>query len=80
VSASAKDYRRNGRARYRTKTLAAGEFIRASLLQVLPKCFHRIRHYGLLASANCKINIARDRELMAARKVNFINYTRSRSA
>ena len=27
---------------------------------------HRIRHYGLLASAGCKANIARARQLMAA--------------
>jgi hypothetical protein len=31
----------------------------------LPKGFHRIRHYGLLASASCKANIARAKELMA---------------
>jgi hypothetical protein len=61
-----KDYRRNGQARYRTMTLAADEFIRRFLLHVLPKGFHRIRHYGLLASASCKVNIARARELMAA--------------
>jgi Putative transposase/Transposase zinc-binding domain len=61
-----KDYRRNGQARYRTMTLAADEFIRRFLLHVLPKGFHRIRHYGLLASAGCKANIARARELMAA--------------
>ena len=60
-----KDYRRNGRARYRAMTLAADEFIRRFLLHVLPKRFHRIRHYGLLASAGCKANIARARELMA---------------
>jgi hypothetical protein len=30
------------------------------------KGVHRIRHYGLLASASCKTNIARARELMAA--------------
>jgi hypothetical protein len=36
------------------------------LLHVLPKGFHRIRHYGLLASASCKANIARARQLMAA--------------
>ena len=60
-----KDYRRNGQARYRTMTLAADEFIRRFLLHVLPKGFHRIRHYGLLASATCKINIARARELIA---------------
>ena len=61
-----KDYRRNGQARYRTMTLAADEFIRRFLLHVLPKGFHRIRHYGLLASPGCKANIARARELIAA--------------
>ena len=61
-----KDYRRDGRARYRTMTLAADEFIRRFLLHVLPKGFHRIRHYGLLASPGCKANIARARELIAA--------------
>ena len=60
-----KDYR-SGQARYRTMTLSAGEFIRRFLLHVLPKGFHRIRHYGLLASASCKANIARARQLMAA--------------
>ena len=61
-----KDYRRDGQARYRTMTLAADEFIRRFLLHVLPKGFHRIRHYGLLASAGCKANIARASELIAA--------------
>ena len=61
-----KDYRQNGQARYRTMTLAPDEFIRRFLLHVLPKGFHRIRHYGLLASATCKANIARARELIAA--------------
>jgi hypothetical protein len=61
-----KGYRRNGQARYRTMPLAADEFIKRFLLHVLPKGFHRIRHYGLLASAGCKANIARARELMAA--------------
>ena len=60
-----KDYRRDGRQRYRTMTLEAGEFIRRFLLHVLPKGFHRIRHYGLLASAGRKANIARVRELLA---------------
>ena len=66
VSFRYKDYRRNGQARYRTMTLSADEFIRRFLLHVLPKGFHRIRHYGLLASAGCKANIARARQLMAA--------------
>ena len=66
VTFRCKDYRRDGRARYRTMTLTPDEFIRRFLLHVLPKGFHRIRHYGLLASAGCKANIARARELIAA--------------
>jgi Putative transposase len=61
-----KDYRRNGHERHRMMTLAADEFIRRFLLHVLPKGFHRIRHYGLLASPGCKANIARARDLIAA--------------
>ena len=61
-----KDYRRSGSERYRTMTLDPGEFIRRFLLHVLPTGFHRIRHYGLLASAGRKANIARARELLAA--------------
>jgi hypothetical protein len=37
-----KDYRRDGRARYRTMTLAPDEFIKRFLLHILPKGFHRI--------------------------------------
>jgi Putative transposase/Transposase zinc-binding domain len=59
-------YRRNRQQRYRTMTLVPGEFIRRFLLHVLPKGFHRIRHYGLLASAARKANIACARELLAA--------------
>ena len=33
-------------------TLDADEFIRRFLLHVLPKGFHRIRHYGLLANGS----------------------------
>jgi len=61
-----KDYRRDGRARFRTMTLIPNEFIRRFLLHVLPNGFHRIRHYGLLTSATCKANIARAKELIAA--------------
>jgi hypothetical protein len=66
IRSRASDYRRNGHARYRTMTLAADEFIRRFLLHGLPKGFHRIRHYGLLASPGCKANVARARELIAA--------------
>jgi len=61
-----KDYRRDGAERYRTMKLAVDEFIRRFLLHVLPKGFHRIRHYGLLASAERRTNVARARELLAA--------------
>ena len=61
-----KDYRIEGPGRYKTMTLATGEFIRRFLIHVLPKGFHRIRHYGLLASANRVATIARARELLAA--------------
>jgi hypothetical protein len=46
-------------------TLATHEFIRRFLIHVLPKGFHRIRHYGPLASATRAANIARTRELLA---------------
>ena len=45
--------------------LAPHEFIRRFLLHVLPQGFHRIRHYGLLASSTRKVDIARARELLA---------------
>ena len=52
--------------RQRVMTLAPDEFIRRFLLHVLPRGFHRIRHYGLLASSGRKDNVARARELLAA--------------
>jgi Putative transposase/Transposase zinc-binding domain len=61
-----KDYRRDGRDRYKTMTLDAQEFIRRFLIHVLPRGFHRIRHYGLFASAARAKNIARIRELLGA--------------
>ena len=46
-------------------TLASHEFIRRFLLHVLPKGFHRIRHYGLLANGGRAENIAKARALLA---------------
>jgi hypothetical protein len=60
-----KDYRRDGPERQRVMTLAPHEFIRRFLLHVLPRGFHRIRHYGLLARSARQANIARARELLA---------------
>jgi len=60
-----KDYRVEGPGRYKTMTVAPGEFIRRFMLHVLPKGFHRIRHYGLLASSRTKAaTIERARELI----------------
>ncbi len=59
-----KDYRVEGPERYKTMTLAPHEFIRRFLLHVLPKGFHRIRHYGLLANGSRVENIARARALL----------------
>ena len=39
-------------------TIAADEFVRRFLLHVLPRGFHRIRHYGLLASSSRKDSLA----------------------
>jgi Putative transposase/Transposase zinc-binding domain len=60
-----KDYRFEGRERYKTMTLATHEFIRRFLIHVLPKGFHRIRHYGFLANGARAETIARARELLA---------------
>jgi Putative transposase/Transposase zinc-binding domain len=63
-----KDYRIEGPERYTTMTLEPGEFMRRFLMHVLPKGFHRIRHYGLLANggATRAEKLARARELIAA--------------
>jgi hypothetical protein len=63
-----KDYRIEGRDRYKQMTLATDEFIRRFLIHVLPKGLHRIRHYGLFAKGACADNIARARELLAIAK------------
>jgi hypothetical protein len=68
VSFRYKDYRADGSARYGVVTLATPEFIRRFLMHVLPKGFHRIRHYGLFASGSRAENIARARELLAMPK------------
>jgi hypothetical protein len=59
-----KDYRTDGLARRKVMTLATDEFIRRFLLHILPKGFHRIRHYGLFASTGRAANIARLRQLL----------------
>src|SRR5262249_14993279 len=77
-----KDYRLEGPERYKTMTLEAGEFIRRFLMHVLPKGFHRIRHYGLLAKGGDTRaeKLARARELIArSRADRCARTTRSRA-
>ena len=64
VTFKVKDYRINGPGRYKTMTLDAHEFIRRFLIHVLPNGFHRIRHYGLLASGVKADNLVLARKLL----------------
>jgi Putative transposase/GAF domain len=59
-----KDYRLDDPDRCKTMTLHPHEFIRRFLIHVLPKGFHRIRHYGLFANGNRADNIVRARVLL----------------
>jgi hypothetical protein len=60
-----KDYRNKERARHKTMTLAVDEFIRRFLIHVLPRGFHRIRHFGLFANHVRSDNLQRLREMLA---------------
>ena len=64
VSFRYKDYRAKDGLRLKTMTLDPDEFMRRFLLHVLPRGFHRIRHYGLLANAGRRENLARVRALL----------------
>ncbi|WP_108399094.1 IS91 family transposase [Devosia submarina] len=59
-----KDYRRGGVERQQVMTLATDEFIRRFLIHVLPRGFHRIRHYGLLAGSARKESLAQARNML----------------
>ncbi len=59
-----KDYRRDGADRQQVMTLAVDEFIRRFLMHVLPRGFHRIRHYGLLAGSARRASLALARKLL----------------
>ena len=60
-----KDYRRSGPDWQQVMIIAADEFIRRFLLHVLPRGFHRIRHYGLLAASSRKTSLDLARKLLA---------------
>jgi hypothetical protein len=59
-----KDYRVSRSDRWKTMRLHPHEFIRRFLLHVLPKGFHRIRHYGLFANGKRTQNIATARAFL----------------
>jgi Putative transposase len=59
-----KDYRRAPGDQQQTMTLTPDAFISRFLLHVLPKGFHRIRHYGFLSSGVRVKEIAAIRELL----------------
>ena len=59
-----KNYRCSGTERQQVMTLAAEEFIRRFLIHILPRGFHRIRHYGLLASSARKDCLAHARDML----------------
>ncbi|AWI91911.1 IS91 family transposase (plasmid) [Methylobacterium sp. DM1] len=64
VSFRVKDYRCEEGGQARVMTLSAGEFIRRFLLHVLPRGFHRIRHYGFLTGSNRKAGLAHIRAIL----------------
>jgi hypothetical protein len=63
-----KDYRIKSGDRQKVMRLATPEFIRRFLIHVLPDGFHRIRHYGLLASSTRKANITKIRALLCVQR------------
>ena len=68
-----KDYRIKNGDRRSVMRLATDEFIRRFLIHALPDGFHRIRHYGLLASATRKANITNIRTLLGAEQTKQEN-------
>jgi len=67
-----KDYRIKSGDRQKVMRLATPEFIRRFLIHVLPDGFHRIRHYGLLASSARKANITKIRALLCVQQTDRV--------
>ena len=59
-----KDYRRGEAERKHVMSLATDELIRRFLIHVLPRGFHRIRHYRLLANSMHRDALALARSLL----------------
>ena len=63
-----KDYRAKGQRRFKTMQLTADEFIRRFLIHILPTGFHRIRHFGLFANHQRKVNLQLIRQCLGEDK------------
>lgn len=59
-----KDYK--DKAKVKEMTLLPDEFIKRFLWHVLPKRFHKIRHYGFLSNGRCNQKVAQIRRLLRA--------------
>jgi hypothetical protein len=57
-----KDYKENGK--HKIMSLSGNEFIRRFLLHVLPSGFFKIRYFGLFASRNRKLLLAKCKKAM----------------
>lgn len=71
-----KDYR-DAETRWKSMTLQTNEFIRRFLQHVLPKGFHRIRHYGLFANASRNNSLTRARTLLKGQTIETKTETKS---
>ena len=58
-----KDYKDN-RILWKEMTLSAQDFIQRFLWHILPKGFHKIRHYGYLANGRCKACVSKIKQLL----------------
>jgi hypothetical protein len=65
-----KDYRAREENHHKTMALDTEEFIRRFLIHVLPRGFHRIRHYGWLANTRRRENLANARRLLDAEVID----------
>jgi len=72
-----KDYR-NGKSRWQSMTLDANEFMRRFLQHVLPKGFHRIRHYGLFANATRNDNLKLARRLLNVKAIEITTQSKEK--
>ena len=76
VTYAVKDYKNKGQ--WKEKTVPGEEFIRRFLMHVPPKCFVRIRHYGLLSCRNKSKKMTHCRNLLGCKK--YISALKNRSA